>query len=341
MAIYVIKTPILERYEILYTMLSERLNTPVIITDNIKKESLDKDDLIWFHYFQEIPNKFTDNIIKPNNKIAKKWDSKFLQYQAFRDKLNIPEFKIFKSPLDIIKNLKLLKEKFGEFLITSEYGFSGYSFLFCDYKTTGEQIYKTLNKQKYRVSKYIKGSESFGIHMVIANKNLFFITPPTKQNIENITLFKGGRYPCKFSCDIENKIYDMCKVINNTLYSDGYVGLVHIDFLIKDNQVFFCEINPRTAGSTPYVAATLKIENGINLPYIEYYAIKNHRLPKIGQKRLRKIEWNYRIKFRPVPDEGMLIPYSKMIDILEMAEEKEYFLNFTDKKYVELKAGKI
>lgn len=335
MAIYVIKTPILERYEILYTMLSEQLKEPVILTDNLNKESLSPKDLIWFHFFQEIPNELQKNVIKPNNKIAKKWDSKFLQYNEFKHHLNVPEYKIFKSQFGVIKELRSLKSKYKKFLITPEFGFSGYSFLFCDKQTTGEQLYKMLKNQEYRVSKYIPNSESFGIHLIIANKDLFYLSPATRQHIVDVTLFRGGNYPCEFSDKINSQIYKMCNFINNRLFSDGYLGLVHIDFMINNEKVIFCEVNPRTAGSTPYIAASLKEEYEINFPYIEYYAITHKDLPKINKIRKRKLNWDYEIKFRPLKFEET--PYIKLQEIFNSANGEIYYLNFTDEKFVKLK----
>jgi len=62
------------------------------------------------------------------------------------------------------------------------------------------------------------------------------------------------------------------------------------------DDIYFGEINPRIAGSTPYMSYCLEREYGINLPYLEYYAVQNGTLPSISDKRRCNITWDFQIK---------------------------------------------
>jgi len=283
--IQIIKTDISDKYLTLPMMIAEETGDEI---EYVEKPTSDK---VWHYYFFD-----GHSSIKPDMDIARKWDNKIYQYEKFKNKLKIPEYKVYKNAVQLINNMKQWKESF---LITVEYGVNGKEFLFCDIpsaKFKTDIIKKYGFSTKLRVSKFIPDAVSISTHLIIANHDDFFISPFVVQHIEDTTLYKGGKYPCGLEQNTLAELWYNCSVIGNTLFKDGYIGLAHVDFLVANNIIYFGEINPRIAGSTPYMSYCLEREYGINLPYLEYYAVQNRSLPEIKTERKCNIAWDFKIK---------------------------------------------
>lgn len=278
--IYVVKTEATEKY----------INMPIMIAEEIGEDisyEIPESGKIWHYYFLD-----RDSSIKPNRDVAYKWDNKIFQYEQFKDSMRIPDYDVYENSIRLVSDFSKLKRKYGKFMITLEHGFYGMEYLYCDDDITPKHVFQKYGyNKKLRVSKFIKDADSVSLHLIVANHDEFYISPITKQNIKETTLYRGGSYPYMS----RDKFIEYCSIINNALVDDGYFGLSHIDFLVTD-EVYFGEINPRIAGSTPYMCYSLEQEYGINLPYLEYHAVQNRSLPSINTKRKCNIVWDFEIK---------------------------------------------
>ena len=113
---------------------------------------------------------------------------------------------------------------------------------------------KLLPSQLYTVTPYYKDALSLNMHCVIY-ENTFQLYPVSVQIIkkENNNLIYRG---CDFiSCrslndNILDKIKKQAESICQRLCQSNYRGVCGIDFLLIDDQIYFCEINPRFQAST-------------------------------------------------------------------------------------------
>lgn len=312
----VIKTDIIEKYQTLPMMIAEETGESIEYVVNPTSDN------VWHYYFMD-----RISSIKPNTDVALKWDSKMFQYEQFKDKLKVPEHKIYENVFHLIKDLVWLYSNYGSFMVTTEHGVNGREYL---KDPTREEVFKKYyTKGKLRASKFIPNAESVSLHLIVANHDEFYVSPVVKQHIEGISLYRGGSYPYDIEID--------CSIISNALFESGYVGLAHVDFLIADD-IYFGEINPRIAGSTPYISYSLEREFGINLPYLEYYAVQNNSLPTINDVRKCNIQWDFEIKRGNKPD-------GKWIDHLDIRQAFDksgvYYIPFfsylpTDDEYIRL-----
>ena len=194
---------------------------------------------------------------------------------------------VYENVVRLMQDLGKLLKLYGSFMITTERGVNGKEYMFVDEsRHKADILMKFIHGGRLRVSEYIPNVVSVSLHLIVANRDEFYVSPVVKQHIKG-TLYRGGSYPHYLEID--------CSAINNKLFDSGYVGLAHLDFMVGDD-IYFGEINPRIAGSTPYMSYCLEREYGINLPYLEYHAVQHQSLPEINTERKCFISWDFMIK---------------------------------------------
>ena len=272
----VIKTDIIEKYQTLPMMIAEETGEDI---EYVLDPTTDK---VWHYYF--LGGKSS---IKPDTDVAIQWDSKIYQYDHLGDIFKIPKYTVYENVVRLMHDLVNLRKLYKSFMITTERGVNGKDYLFVDdSRHEADILMKFIHRGRLRVSEYIPNVTSVSLHLIVANRDEFYVSPVVKQHIEG-TLYRGGSYP--YYLDID------CAAISNKLFDSGYVGLAHLDFMVGDD-IYFGEINPRIAGSTPYMSYCLEREYGINLPYLEYHAVQHQSLPEINTKRKCNITWDFIIQ---------------------------------------------
>ena len=123
---------------------------------------------------------------------------------------------------------------------------------------------RLLSNHIYLISPYKAKSYSTNIH-VFFTQNEYFITPGSIQIVE----YQNGRMIYKGSDFVEyrnipqktlEKIIKNTKKIAEKIQLLSYKGVLGIDFLISESEVYFLEINPRFQSSTPMLNLALKEE---------------------------------------------------------------------------------
>ena len=94
--------------------------------------------------------------------------------------------------------------------------------------------------------------------------------PPSQQDLEIIDKIEyiGSNYYINISNEIKDKLIKHSYNICRKLQSLGYLGVLGIDYIYVNKELYFIEINPRFQGSTRQLDKLL-IES--NLPSIFEY----------------------------------------------------------------------
>lgn len=130
-------------------------------------------------------------------------------------------------------------------------------------------------KRDYMVTRYCNDNISINIHVAVSDDDILLL-PPSMQNIElinNKLIYKGNDF-CLYRRIIDEKIDKKFKeqsfVIGKLLQEKGYRGILGIDSIVFDGEVYFVEINPRFQNSSSVLNKALK-ENGLpSLQEIQY-----------------------------------------------------------------------
>lgn len=164
-----------------------------------------------------------------------------------------------------------LKRKYGnyEFVIQTEKGSGGFSTIVLN-KNNKDDI-KLDSNQTYMVTRYCKNNIPVNIHILIYKDNITLM-PPSIQNIElshNRLMYKGSDF-ITYKEIVDNKMDLKLKkyaiIVGELMQKKGYRGILGIDSIIYDGEVYFMEINPRFQNSSTILNKALQ-EN--NLPFLQ------------------------------------------------------------------------
>lgn len=156
-----------------------------------------------------------------------------------------------------------------ELVIQLPVGSGGSKTFFCNQANSKQVETILLKDELYSVSAYKKDNIPYNIHCLIG-KNQIEILPPSQQELEIIDKIEyiGSNYDITIPTEIKNKLIKYSYNICEKLQSLGYLGVLGIDYIYTNNELYFIEINPRFQGSTRQIDKLL-IES--NLPSIFEY----------------------------------------------------------------------
>ena len=164
---------------------------------------------------------------------------------------------------------------------------SGGSKTFLCNKENNNKIKDILVKDDiYAVSKYISNNIPYNIHCIISKKQIE-IFPPSMQELDVVDKIEyiGSFYNIKISEDAKRKFVDYTTKICLKLQQMGYRGVLGIDYIYANGELYFIEINPRFQGSTRQLDKIL-IEN--NLPSIfEYNYLAFNDMKMASAKKIK------------------------------------------------------
>lgn len=117
------------------------------------------------------------------------------------------------------------------------------------------------SKNPVLIDKYIEGKE-IEIDAICDGENI--LIPGIMEHVERAGIHSGDSisvYPSKsISEDIKNTILEYTKKIAVKL---NIIGMINIQFIVKDEEVYIIEVNPRSSRTVPYISKVT------NLPLIE------------------------------------------------------------------------
>jgi len=115
--------------------------------------------------------------------------------------------------------------------------------------------------------------------------------------------------PVTITADLQQQIKDTTKALALEL---NVVGLLNIQFAIKDDELFIIEVNPRASRTVPFVSKTI----GISLPKMAVKVMLGKKLKELGLVEMKKFPY--------VSVKEAVLPFNKFpgVDILLSPEMK-------------------
>lgn len=286
-----------------------------------------EEDFVYCHYFQPEELEGRCKIIGPRLSIAKAWDNKIFQYQNLKQEVPLPHFTVYEDFVSMVRGIRDRDKVF----ITLPYGDTGHKSIIYDRSQTPSVIAEKLgilvdSQQQIRVSEFIDKDFCISIHSVISAWDDIYMSQPVKQIIgDDGVTFRGGEYPIanQMTGKQLSRMFKYTRKISQILAYDGYRGMVGIDYMIKGDDVIFCEINPRKMGTTVPLSMTMDFENDLTIPALEYDAVIKGKLPEVVDYRLSNKGWY--LTMDKVPREYPNKP----------GDEKKVFLKEGTVKYVD------
>lgn len=179
-------------------------------------------------------------------------------------------FKVLEKKLQYSKAYVAQKNRssggFGTFYITRDNNILSY-------------IHETCNELLI-VSPYIENNLSINVTALISEKQFTYF-PASLQIVEeddNRLIYHGADFISirNLSFELHSKINNYSEIILTRLKSLGYRGIIGIDFIIKGNDVYFLELNPRYQASSFLIDAALTSQGYCDLTELNIAFFYNH-----------------------------------------------------------------
>lgn len=201
-----------------------------------------------------------------NLDLLKTLNNKFLTRKLLKDIVPMLKYHMIKGAdfkYNDFSNLGL------ELVVQLPVGSGGSKTFFCNQENFKQVETMLLKDEMYSVSTYERNNIPYNIHCLIGKEQIE-ILPPSQQELEIIDKIEyiGSNYDINIPNEIKDKLinhsYNICK----KLQSLGYLGVLGIDYIYVNKELYFIEINPRFQGSTRQLDKLL-VES--NLPSIFEY----------------------------------------------------------------------
>lgn len=231
-----------------------------------------------------------DYVICLNNQdLIRFMNSKFKTKEYFKDCIPVLDYFFIKGKdFDFEK----IKQKYGdyEFVIQTEEGSGGLSTILLNKNNTND--IKIHSNQTYMVTRYCENSISTNINVLISENDITLL-PPSMQNIElshNRLMYKGNDF-ITYREIVDNKMDVKLKndafIVGELIQKKGYRGILGIDSIIYNDEVYFMEINPRFQNSATILNKALQEKNLPSLQELQYNCFYNKPI------KLEQFDVNY------------------------------------------------
>ena len=243
-----------------------------------------------------------------NQKLIEVANNKFKVKKYLRKIIPILEYRIMLGK-DI--NFDKLKNKYKEdqFVVQTSEGSGGFGTMILN--NNNKNITKLNKHQKYMITKYCNDNISTNIHILVSDKNILLL-PASIQIIEKVNnklLYKGNdfiAYKEIINKKIDEKLKKYSYEISKILQKKGYRGILGIDYIIYNNEVYFMEINPRFQNSSTILNKALQENNLPSLQELNYNCFykESVSIPEFEVKYSSYINeynsLNNKIKIKPI-----------------------------------------
>ena len=165
-------------------------------------------------------------------------------------------------------NFEELENKLGDseaYIIQENRSSGGFGTFYVSRENQMMEYLQKTYKEVFIISPYIKEGYSVNVNALISSKKAVCFPPSLQivRKIDNRLIYHGADYISirEMPLKIYNKIHEYSEIILNHIQMLGYRGIIGIDFLVNDGEVFFQEINPRYQASSFLIDAALNVNN--------------------------------------------------------------------------------
>lgn len=181
--------------------------------------------------------------------------------------------------------------KSNEFVLQEKSGAGGENTYLIQNENDYNNLKKTLNAEKYCLSKYINNTP-LNITLVVFDEDILLL-PISAQLIKIIDKkfkYVGAdfKYATQISESVLNRIRQYSNIIGNIIKEKGYRGVIGIDYLLHNENIYFMEINPRFQSSSFLISLELKNSFNSSIAELNYLALNNGKNPNFKIKTLEK-----------------------------------------------------
>ncbi|MCK5333614.1 MAG: NTP transferase domain-containing protein, partial [Candidatus Aenigmarchaeota archaeon] len=194
-------------------------------------------------------------------------NNKICQYELLKDVVPIADF-VITDREDALNHFDKFKTEKGVFTSLA-FSCAG----------SGTRIHKTkqdlanyireINDEKLILAKVVKEVKTHSLDVIIANSKEVLIFGLTDLVLNGLQCV-GRTYPCTSSNIVQKKCYDLAHKVAFEIAKNGIRGYFNMDIIVDENEnIFFCEINGRYGGTTPYVLLGMEQSRFSNHPSIQ------------------------------------------------------------------------
>ena len=177
-------------------------------------------------------------------------------------------------------NYEQLRALSDELVVQLPVGSGGSKTFLCN-PENHEQIRATLVPDKdYSISAYQRENTPYNVHCIVGNDRIE-VLPPSQQLLEisDKIEFIGSDFEIEIPSNIKAKFIQHSSTICNRVQALGYRGVLGIDYIHANDELYFIEINPRFQGSTRQVDALLKKSGLPSIFDYNYRAFNGDTMP--------------------------------------------------------------
>lgn len=228
--------------------------------------------------------KIPDNaklICKNSDELIKTFNDKTKTRNLFKGIIPMLDYTYVKG---IEFNFDKLSPEGKTIVVQHPLGSGGSKTFLCTKETENIVKDKLLKEEIYAISTYMEDNIPYNIHCVIGDSD-YEIFPPSMQELDIIDKIEyiGSFYEIEIEDKVKQKFIDYTTKICLKLQKMGYRGVLGIDFIYTNEELYFIEINPRFQGSTRQLDKIL-IDNKLpSLFEYNYLAFNGKKLKSTKQ----------------------------------------------------------
>lgn len=176
-------------------------------------------------------------------------------------------------------------------------GYSGYviqenlssggekTYLFTDSEITANALPLEVG-QTYLVSPYLEGWHSYNAHVLISSHDVLVLSVSLQliQHLNHKLLYRGGDYSSLvINKHVKEAIINASKDLSQILQSNGYRGILGLDYISDGNDVYVLEANPRFQGSSILLDRELNRSLSVSLYEMHLRCFQNEHIVDLIQ----------------------------------------------------------
>lgn len=151
--------------------------------------------------------------------------------------------------------------------------------------------------EEYLVSPFIYDSISLNAHVIIGQTDTVYFAPSVQivQEVNKKLLYHGADYICynMLPASVKKDLTRQVEQISAFVQRRGYRGVIGIDFILKDRQIFFVEFNARFQASSQLLNKALWNSQGISLQEINLNAFNGDPVANVKPCKVNYSNYTY------------------------------------------------